>query len=46
MVLLDINHGIKKIDIMLLDMLESFKRNFIIVYTKLDRANDEICTES
>jgi len=42
MVLLDINHGIKKIDIMLLDMLKDFKREFIIVYTKCDKASEAI----
>lgn len=40
MVLLDINHGLKNVDIMLLDMLEHFKRNFIIVFTKCDKADD------
>ncbi len=39
MVLLDINHGIKNVDIMLLDMLKAYKRDFIIVYTKCDKAS-------
>jgi GTP-binding protein EngB required for normal cell division len=46
MLLLDINHGIKKVDIMLMDMLQEFKRNFIIVFTKCDKASEEIFKES
>lgn len=39
MILLDVNHGIKNVDIMLMDMLKEFKRDFIIVYTKCDKAS-------
>lgn len=41
MVLIDIMHGLKETDGMLLNMLNKHKKNFIMIYTKCDRAKDE-----
>lgn len=38
MLLFDINHGLKNTDVMLMDMLHSHHKKFIIVFTKCDRA--------
>jgi GTP-binding protein EngB required for normal cell division len=46
MLLLDVNHGIKNVDIMLMDMLKEFQKNFIIVYTKCDKASEITLRES
>ena len=39
LVLIDVMHGVKETDAMLLKMLEQMKKTFMIVYTKSDRAN-------
>lgn len=41
LVLLDILHGVKDTDAMLLKMLKSLKKNFMLVYTKCDRAGSK-----
>lgn len=39
MLLLDINHGLKDTDVMLMDMLKSLKKNFVLVFTKCDKSD-------
>jgi GTP-binding protein EngB required for normal cell division len=41
MVLVDIMHGLKETDGMLLNLLKKFKKNFMLVYTKCDRAKED-----
>lgn len=49
---MDIMHGLKTYDVMLMDMLARLKKQFILVFTKADRANQQeisagenICTK-
>ena len=40
MVLVDVLHGLKETDGMLLNMLNQHKKAFMLVYTKCDRAKE------
>jgi GTP-binding protein len=41
LLLLDIKHGLKETDVMLLKLLKSLSKNFLIIYTKCDRASEK-----
>lgn len=41
LVLLDAEHGIKKVDHMLFDIIEKKKRPFMLIYTKNDKIMDK-----
>lgn len=46
MVLVDVLHGFKETDGMLIKLLQQMKKNFLIVFTKCDRAQEKQLRES
>ena len=41
MCLLDISHGVKESDALLFQLLKSFNKQFMLIFTKCDRMNDD-----
>ena len=40
LLLSDLSHGLKEVDGMLINMLSKYKKNFILIFTKCDKATD------
>jgi GTP-binding protein EngB required for normal cell division len=46
LILIDVMHGFKDTDGMIIKMLNQMQKNFMIVFTKCDRANNKELTEA